>query len=81
MYELIYNKITGKVQSIQNGNMSIPLCEANTDYQGFLKWNKAQKTPLDLNSTIPVVPPIPERDLAKELDELKAKVAELEKRL
>jgi hypothetical protein len=40
----------------------------------FLEWNSKQPTPLDLNSTIEVVKPEPTRDLAKELDELKAQV-------
>ena len=73
--------MTGQVCSIQNDNMSIPICEGNTDYQEFLKWNKVQKTPLDLNSTIEVVKPEPVRDLAKELDELKGKVIVLENKI
>ena len=75
MYQLIYDFQTGQVSSIQNGNMSIPLCEGNSDYQDFLKWNSEQETPLDLNSTIEVVPPEPARDLAKEIDDLKAQVS------
>lgn len=71
MYKLGYNPTTGKVCAIQNGNASIPLCEANTDYQEFLKWNKVQKVPLDLNSTIVLVKPVPVRDLAKEIDDIK----------
>ncbi len=55
-YQLNYDKETGKVISISQCNMSIPLCEANTDYQDFLKWNSEQETPLDLNSTIPIPP-------------------------
>ena len=75
MYKLNYDPQTGKVSSIQNGNMSIPLCPDNTDYQQFLIWNKAQKTPLDLKSTIAPVVPEPARDLAKEIDVLYAQVA------
>lgn len=70
MYELNYSDRTGKVSSIQCGNMSIPLCEANTDYQDFLKWNSEQNTPLDLKSTIPVIPPKPARNLAAEVDKI-----------
>jgi len=57
MYKLNY--FQGKVSSIQLGNMSIPLAEGNTDFQAFLEWNAQQATPLDLNSTIPVVIPAP----------------------
>ena len=39
-------------------NADIGLSEQNPDFVEFLKWNKAQKTPLDLNSTIDVVKPI-----------------------
>ena len=49
-YKLNYDG-TGKVSSIQNGNMSIPLADGNTDYQQFLEWNAKQTVPLDLNST------------------------------
>ena len=49
MYKLNYGE-NNKVSSIQKGNMSIPLCEDNLDYQDFLEWNKEQKIPLDLNS-------------------------------
>lgn len=75
MYKFNYDLITGEINSIQNGNMSIPLCEGNTDYQDFLIWNSEQVTPLDLESTIEVVKPIPPRNLEKEIDELKAQVA------
>ena len=76
-YKLIYDTKTGKLNSINrlSDNASIPICEGNTDYQEFLKWNKAQKIPLDLNSTIEVVKPEPVRDLAKEIDVLKSQVA------
>ena len=83
MYELVYG-YNGKVSSIQKGNMSIPICPTvlaldsegnkyvlqagNIDYLEFLEWNKEQKTPLDLKSTIPVIPPVPPRDLAGEVD-------------
>jgi len=43
--------------------------------QTSIVWNKAQKVPLDLKSTIAPVVPEPVRDLAKEIDELKAQVA------
>jgi len=81
MYKLSYDAMTGKVSCIirLSDNASIPLCEGNSDFQDFLKWNSKQPTPLDLNSTIPVIPPEPVRDLAKEMDELKARVGKLEK--
>ena len=77
MYSLNYDKFTGKVSGIKRlpDNAFIPLCETNTDYQEFLIWNKAQKTPLDLNSTIPVILPVPARDFAKELDVIKVDLA------
>ena len=79
MYKLIYSDISGRVASVikTDGNItySFGLSEDNTDYQAFLKWNKAQKTPLDLKSTIEVVKPEPVRDLAKEIDVLKSQVA------
>lgn len=87
MYKLLYNPIDGKLSGIKkiSEGGSIPLCEANTDYQEFLIWNSEQKTPLDLNSTIEPVKPEPVRDLAAEItvqkaeiDELKIKVAGLE---
>lgn len=56
MCTINYSQITGKIISIQNGNMSIPLAEDNTDYQQFLEWNAQQETPLDLESTIEIVP-------------------------
>lgn len=80
MYKLLYNLQTGQLSCIVrlSDNACIPLCKDNIDYQEFLKWNKAQETPLDLNSTIEPVKPEPVRDLARELDDLKAKVAVLE---
>ena len=75
MYKLLYDNATGKISSIHNGNMFIPLCPDNADYQQFLVWNAKQSKPLDLKSTIAPVVPEPARDLAKELDELKAQVA------
>jgi hypothetical protein len=78
MYELYYNEMTGKVIGVlkREGNTvtSFLVNNDNTDYQAFLIWNKAQKTPLDLNSTIPVIPPVPSRDLAKEITELKERL-------
>jgi hypothetical protein len=79
MYELIYDS-NGKVSTVKKIiadspipiTMFIPICEGNSDYQDFLKWNKEQESPLDLNSTIEIVPIEPARDLAKEIDELKA---------
>uniref|UniRef100_A0A6M3JNR5 Uncharacterized protein n=1 Tax=viral metagenome TaxID=1070528 RepID=A0A6M3JNR5_9ZZZZ len=80
-YELAYNLQTGKPFAVVRlgDGASIPLCEGNSDYQAFLKWNAEQKTPLDLKSTIPVVPPVPARDLAAEVTKLQARIAILEK--
>ena len=52
-YKLIYGE-DGKVTCIKLDAMSIPIAEGNRDYQEFLEWNKQQKTPLDLKSTIAV---------------------------
>jgi hypothetical protein len=79
MYILNYDPRTGKVSSIQLGNMCIPLCPDNTDYQAFLAWNKAQKKPLDLESTIEPVAPEPVRDLAAEVTALQTQVDEIAK--
>uniref|UniRef100_A0A6M3K6Q7 Uncharacterized protein n=1 Tax=viral metagenome TaxID=1070528 RepID=A0A6M3K6Q7_9ZZZZ len=58
MYRLAYCE--GKVHSvIREDGSCIPLVEGNTDFQDFLKWNSEQEVPLDLNSTIKVVPPEP----------------------
>lgn len=78
MYTLNYD-IQGKISSIQKDNMSIPLAEDNSDFQQFLEWNAEQDVPLDLDSTIEVVPPVPARDLAKEIDDMKVKIGNLEK--
>jgi len=78
-YELNYNQQTGQVNVIIQlpSNANIPLCEANTDYQDFLKWNAEQETPLDLKSTITVTPPVIARDLLKELDSMKVDIVKL----
>ena len=93
MYELVYG-YNGKVSSIQKGNMSIPICPTvlaldsegnkyvlqagNIDYLEFLEWNKEQKTPLDLKSTIPVIPPEKPRDIASEVTIIDERVTALE---
>ena len=46
MYKLIYDSLTGLVGGIIKGNMYIPICEANTDYQDFLAWCAEGNTPL-----------------------------------
>lgn len=75
MYKLHYG-IGSKVGCIirLSDGANIPLCEANADYQAFLKWNRKQQIPLDLNSTIEPAKPEPARDLAKEIDDLKYKL-------
>jgi len=77
MYKLRYG-FDGKVSGVAIGNKYIPASTDNVDFQNFLEWNKAQKEPLDLNSTIEPVKPQPVRDFAKEIDELKAKISALE---
>ena len=79
MYILCYDYLTGKVLAIQrlSDNAFIPLCEGNSDYQAFLKWNAEQKTPLDLESTIPVIPPVPARDLLAEIEVMKVDIVKL----
>ena len=79
MYKLQYDDSTGKVSVIVKDTLTfIPLCAENTDFQDFLKWNSEQETPLDLNSTIEVVPPEPARDLAKEIDDLKSQLSDVQ---
>ncbi len=78
MYKLNYDSITGKVCSVNKGdNLSINISIPSGELEDFFKWNKAQKTPLDLNSTISVVPLILPRDLAKEIDLIKVDVVKL----
>lgn len=76
MYKLSYDPAMGKVDVIirLSDTAHVPLCPDNTDFQQFLEWNKAQKVPLDLDSTIGPVKPEPARDVLKELDALKAQV-------
>ncbi len=55
MYKLNYDIYgSGKVIGIWrlSDGAYIDLWESKPEYQAFLTWNKAQKTPLDLNSTI-----------------------------
>ena len=77
MYKLNYSPFTGKCGGVirLSDNASIPLCEANSDYQEFLNWNSEQTVPLDLKSTIPVIPPEKPRDYLAEIDALKIQVA------
>lgn len=59
MYQLLYDIISGDVVGISrlSDKASIPLAEGNTDFRRFLEWNAKQSVPLDLDSTIEVVPP------------------------
>ena len=75
MYKINYD-FQGKPCSIQKDNMSIPMCEDNTDFQQFLEWNKRGK--LDYKTPIAVEPPAPvetlDEKISKIVDEkLKAK--------
>ena len=46
MYKL-YKSPEGKICAIQKGDSTwIPMNEANTDYQAYLKWVEAGNTPL-----------------------------------
>jgi len=55
MYTLNYT-VNGNVGSIQKGNMCIPICEGNADYNDFIIWNSQQEIPFDLNSTYTPTP-------------------------
>jgi len=81
MYRLNYLPWDGTIGGVirLSDNANIGLSETNPDFREFLEWNKAQKTPLDLNSTIVPVKPEPVRDLAGEITELRDRVAILEK--
>jgi hypothetical protein len=82
MYELIYGD-DGKVSVIKKGLSYIPICDANSDYQEFLEWNKQQKTPLDLKSTIAVkIQTQPtQAELLSEFQSLLSRASEIEARL
>lgn len=81
MYGLNYG-LDGTVSTIRrlSDNACIPISDSR-NYRAFLKWNSAQPKDkqLDLNSTIEPVKPEPPRDLAGEIDEIKAKITLLEK--
>lgn len=74
MYELRYDPVIGCVCTIvrSSDNACVPFNDSE-----FLKWNAEQKTPLNLNSTIKPIPPAPARDLAKEIDKIKADIEKL----
>ena len=82
-YSLTYSAFTGRVDSIRRlkDNACIPLCEDNTDYQEFLEWNKEQKEPLDLKSTIEPVKPEPVRDYLAEIDYLTNQITSLKEQI
>ena len=48
MYKLIKSAFTGEIRSVQrlSDNAFIPMNEANTDYQAYLKWLDEGNTPL-----------------------------------
>ncbi len=48
MYKLIKDLLTQQVNSVQRiaDNAFIPMDEANTDYQAYLKWVEEGNTPL-----------------------------------
>lgn len=81
-YKPSYDVRTGQLNCIirLNDNASIPLCEDNMDYQQYLK-EVPVKDRLPLEDKSVIVIPVPPRDLAKEIDELKLKVAELEEKI
>jgi hypothetical protein len=47
MYKLIKHPFTNEVNSVfkLDENKSIPMVEANTDYQAYLKWLEEGNTP------------------------------------
>ena len=62
MYILNYD-LNGKPSTItkiikEGEGVSFAINDNLSEFQEFLKWNKAQKTPLDLNSTIEVIKPV-----------------------
>jgi len=79
-YTIVYNYLDGKPIAIDcpEKRISFPICEANSDYQDFLKWNSEQEVPLDLKSTIEVPKPEPARDLAVEVTTIDERVTVLE---
>jgi len=79
IYKICYDYLTGKPSTISSDGASIPICEANADYQEFLRWNEKQKTPLDLKSIVPIVSPLPVGTVDQRIDKLEARVAILEK--
>jgi hypothetical protein len=52
MYKLIKNVITGQTKVIErlSDNACIPMDEANTDYQAYLKWLDEGNTPQPADS-------------------------------
>ena len=54
MYKLIKNEMTGQVNVVQKQEgdvlISIPLDEANTDYQAYLKWVSEGNIPLSADN-------------------------------
>lgn len=48
MYQLNKNEITGKIEVVirLEDNLYIPMVEANTDYQAYLKWVAEGNEPL-----------------------------------
>ena len=55
MYKLIENKLTGVVTTVQrlSDNAFIPMVEANTDYQEYLKWLSEGNEPLPADEVQP----------------------------
>jgi hypothetical protein len=77
MYQLTYQSdVTGVVIRIADGAF-IPPDPRNRDRQEFEAWLAEGNTPLPADPPAPIEDP-PARDLAAELDELKARVAALE---
>jgi hypothetical protein len=72
MYKINHDSVTGQPYSIQKGDMSIPICEANADFQDFLKWNVTGK--LDYKTPIKVTPPAPVETLEETLTKIKADI-------
>ena len=75
MYKINYDSETGQVNTIQKDEtMSLPICDGNMDFQDFLKWNKAQKAPLDYKTPIKVEPPEPQETIEERLKKVEAEL-------